>query len=59
MRTVFLTGGTGFIGKQLVKELAREDVKILLLVRSKSKATSLFQERGILKRQLCTLLKVI
>lgn len=52
MRTVFLTGGTGFIGKQLVKELAKEDVKILLLVRSKSKATSIFQERGILKKEV-------
>lgn len=50
MRTVFLIGGTGFIGKQLVKELAKEDVKILLLVRSKSKATRIFQERGILKK---------
>lgn len=50
MRTVFLTGGTGFIGKQLVKELAKEDVKILLLVRSKSKAIRIFQERGILKK---------
>ena len=59
MRTVFLTGGTGFIGKQLVKELAKEDVKILLLVRSKSKSNTPFQERGILKRKLCTLLKVI
>ena len=59
MRTVFLTGGTGFIGKQLVKELAKEDVKILLLVRSKSKAIRLFQERGNLKRKLWTLLKVI
>ncbi|MGI1832627.1 MULTISPECIES: alpha/beta fold hydrolase [Bacillus] len=49
MKTVFLTGGTGFIGKQLVEELAKEDVKILLLVRSKSKATRIFQERGILK----------
>lgn len=49
MKTVFLTGGTGFIGKQLVEELAKEDVKILLLVRSKSKATRTFQERGILK----------
>ncbi|MBR0626861.1 alpha/beta fold hydrolase [Bacillus altitudinis S70-5-12] len=49
MKTVFLTGGTGFIGKQLVEELAKEDVNILLLVRSKSKATRIFQERGILK----------
>ncbi|WP_367912847.1 alpha/beta fold hydrolase [Bacillus pumilus] len=49
MRTVLLIGGTGFIGKELVKELAKEDVNILLLVRSKSKATRTFQERGILK----------
>ncbi|MEH7801441.1 alpha/beta fold hydrolase [Bacillus pumilus] len=49
MRTVLLIGGTGFIGKELVKELANEDVNILLLVRSKSKATRIFQERGILK----------
>ncbi|QAR51847.1 nonribosomal peptide synthetase MxaA [Bacillus aerophilus] len=49
MKTVFLIGGTGFIGKQLVKKLVKEDVNILLLVRSKSKATRIFQERGILK----------
>ncbi|WP_144679205.1 alpha/beta fold hydrolase [Bacillus altitudinis] len=49
MKTVLLIGGTGFIGKQLVEELAKEDVNILLLVRSKSKATRIFQERGILK----------
>lgn len=49
MKTVFLIGGTGFIGKQLVEELAKEDVNILLLVRSKIKATRIFQERGILK----------
>lgn len=49
MKTVFLTGGTGFIGRQLVKELVKEDVNILLLVRSKRKATRTFQERGILK----------
>ncbi len=48
MRTVFLTGGTGFIGKELVKELAKEQVTILLLVRSKSKATRIYQERGLL-----------
>ncbi|MFP7292021.1 alpha/beta fold hydrolase [Bacillus safensis] len=52
MKTVFLTGGTGFIGKQLVKELVKEDVNILLLVRSKSKATRIFQERGILKESV-------
>lgn len=52
MKTVFLTGGTGFIGKQLVEELAKEDVNILLLVRSKSKATRIFQKRGILKESV-------
>ncbi|AIZ61450.1 MxaA domain-containing protein [Bacillus sp. WP8] len=52
MKTVFLTGGTGFIGKQLVEELAKEDVNILLLVRSKSKAARIFQERGILKESM-------
>ncbi|MBK4213052.1 alpha/beta fold hydrolase [Bacillus pumilus] len=52
MKTVFLIGGTGFIGKQLVEELAKEDVNILLLVRSKSKATCIFQERGILKESV-------
>ncbi|CVN23436.1 3-beta hydroxysteroid dehydrogenase/isomerase [Streptococcus pneumoniae] len=52
MKTVFLTGGTGFIGKQLVEELAKEDVNILLLVRSKSKATRIFQERGILNESV-------
>ncbi|MGS0904353.1 alpha/beta fold hydrolase [Bacillus altitudinis] len=52
MKTVFLTGGTGFIGKQLVEELAKENVNILLLVRSKIKATRIFQERGILKESV-------
>ncbi|MGE6629979.1 alpha/beta fold hydrolase [Bacillus sp. NPDC077027] len=52
MKTVFLIGGTGFIGKQLVKELAKEDVNILLLVRSKSKAARIFQERGMLKKEV-------
>ncbi|WP_178897301.1 alpha/beta fold hydrolase [Bacillus altitudinis] len=52
MKTVLLIGGTGFIGKQLVEELAKEDVNILLLVRSKSKATRIFQERGILKESV-------
>lgn len=46
MRTIFLTGGTGFIGRQLVEELLKEEVMIFLLVRSKSKATRVFQEKG-------------
>ncbi|MEK3881116.1 alpha/beta fold hydrolase [Paenibacillus sp. FSL M7-0420] len=47
MRTILLTGGTGFIGRQLVEELLTEEVMIFLLVRSKSKATRAFQEKGI------------
>lgn len=47
MQTIFLTGGTGFIGRQLVEELLKEEVMIFLLVRSKSKATRVFQEKGI------------
>ncbi|MEK4045670.1 alpha/beta fold hydrolase [Paenibacillus sp. FSL H8-0048] len=46
MRTIFLTGGTGFIGRQLVEELLKEEVMIFLLVRSKSKATRVFQDKG-------------
>ncbi|MEK4848772.1 alpha/beta fold hydrolase [Paenibacillus sp. FSL H7-0756] len=48
MRTIFLTGGTGFIGRQLVEELLKEEVIIFLLVRSKGKAKRIFQEKGIL-----------
>lgn len=59
MRTIFLTGGTGFIGRQLVEELLKEEVMIFLLVRSKSKATRVFQKKVFSTRQPCTLLKVI
>ncbi|MDQ6600796.1 alpha/beta fold hydrolase [Bacillus salipaludis] len=44
MKKIFLIGGTGFIGKQLVQQLVSEQVEILLLVRSKSKAITMFQE---------------
>ncbi len=46
MKKIFLIGGTGFIGKQLVQQLLTEQVEILLLVRSKSKAITMFQESG-------------
>ncbi|WP_341346373.1 alpha/beta fold hydrolase [Paenibacillus sp. FSL H3-0469] len=48
MTKIFLTGGTGFIGRQLVEELLKEEVIIFLLVRSKGKAKRIFQEKGIL-----------
>ena len=38
----FITGGTGLIGKSLVKKLAKEGESLTLLVRNKEKALSLF-----------------
>lgn len=49
LKKIFLIGGTGFIGKQLVKQLENEHVELLLLVRSKSKAITMFQESGQLQ----------
>jgi len=44
MKKVLLIGGTGFIGKQLVQQLLMEQIEILLLVRAKSKAITIFRE---------------
>ncbi|WCN38667.1 alpha/beta fold hydrolase [Aneurinibacillus uraniidurans] len=52
MKTIFLTGSTGFIGKQLVQELMKEKVKVLLLVRSKIKAATIFEEMGIFNPEI-------
>ncbi|MDF2791100.1 MAG: MxaA protein [Neobacillus sp.] len=43
MKRIFIIGGTGFIGKQLVYQLLTEQVEMVLLVRSKSKAMIMFQ----------------
>jgi uncharacterized protein YbjT (DUF2867 family) len=39
---VLVLGATGFIGRRLVNELIKQNIKIRILVRSKSKAASLF-----------------
>lgn len=36
MKTIILTGGSGTLGKYLLEELVKKDLKIILLVRSKS-----------------------
>jgi len=43
-KTVFITGGTGLIGKTLVPVLTGLGAKVLLLVRSEEKAKGLFGE---------------
>lgn len=50
MKRILLIGGTGFIGKQLVQQLATEQFELFLLVRSKSKAIKLFEESRYLHR---------
>ena len=39
MKKVVITGGTGFIGSWLVKEMINNNIKVILLVRDKSKCT--------------------
>ncbi|MFR3285967.1 MAG: NAD(P)H-binding protein, partial [Enterococcus casseliflavus] len=38
---ILIIGATGFIGKEIVKQLAREDVFLTLLVRNPAKARPL------------------
>lgn len=45
--TVFLTGSTGFIGKEVVKQLLFENSNLILLVRSKLNAKATLQAYGI------------
>lgn len=46
MKKIFLTGGTGFIGKELVKKLLTQETEVILLVRSVNKAIALFPGCG-------------
>lgn len=46
MQRVFVTGGTGFIGRHLVDELTRRKIPTVCLVRSLDKARG-WEERGI------------
>ncbi|MFK0525534.1 alpha/beta fold hydrolase [Paenibacillus illinoisensis] len=45
---IFMTGSTGFIGKEAVKQLIDENLQLLLLVRSESKARQGLTSYGIL-----------
>jgi nucleoside-diphosphate-sugar epimerase len=47
MQKIFLTGGTGFIGKGLALKLAREGHTVNCLVRTPAKAKDLFNHPGI------------
>ncbi len=47
MKTIFITGGTGFLGSSLVRRLTREDNRLILLVRNKA-----LLKRGGLERLL-------
>ncbi|WP_081393070.1 alpha/beta fold hydrolase [Paenibacillus odorifer] len=44
---IFMTGSTGFIGKETVKQLAAGDTKLLLLVRSEPRARVVLQAYGV------------
>lgn len=57
MAHVFITGGTGFIGLQVVKRLAAEGHRITALVRSLSRLNELIQRTG--KDSLASLSGVI
>jgi nucleoside-diphosphate-sugar epimerase len=46
MKRILLIGVTGFIGRQLVQQISKEQVEIFLLVRSKSKAIKMLKESG-------------
>ena len=43
-KKIFITGGTGFIGRKLTLKLANEGNDVVALIRSKSKAASLQHE---------------
>ncbi len=44
---IFMTGSTGFIGKETVRQLARGDDQLLLLVRSEQRARTVLKAYGV------------
>ncbi|MEC0212153.1 alpha/beta fold hydrolase [Paenibacillus ehimensis] len=46
MSNFLITGSTGFIGKQVLKQLAQGEERLLLLVRSPEKAAAVFSKQG-------------
>ncbi|SMO68306.1 alpha/beta fold hydrolase [Melghirimyces algeriensis] len=56
MATIFLTGATGFIGKELLKRLGEEGHTILALIRSKDKYHKLKEEQGFHEQQVIPIL---
>ncbi|WP_019423348.1 alpha/beta fold hydrolase [Paenibacillus sp. OSY-SE] len=57
MSVLFITGGTGFIGKEVVKQLAEGRERLLLLVRSTEKASAMLQRMGLGEDTRITLLQ--
>ncbi|HER2209506.1 TPA: SDR family oxidoreductase, partial [Streptococcus pyogenes] len=45
--TILMTGSTGFIGKEAVKQLGNSEAQLLLLVRSESKARMVLNAYGV------------
>ncbi|MGX1831245.1 alpha/beta fold hydrolase [Paenibacillus taichungensis] len=45
--TILMTGSTGFIGKEAVKQLGNREAQLLLLVRSESKARTVLNAYGV------------
>ncbi|WP_339168346.1 alpha/beta fold hydrolase [Paenibacillus sp. FSL R5-0341] len=45
--TIFMTGSTGFIGKETVKQLTQGDAQLLLLVRSEQRARTVLKAYGV------------
>ncbi len=41
----FITGGTGFIGKQLIEDLLDQQAEVIVLTRDKTKAAKMFGDK--------------
>jgi thioester reductase-like protein len=57
MKVLFITGSTGFIGKEVLKQLTNGAEKLLLLVRSLEKAQDMLNKLGLKDDHRISLLK--